>query len=196
MSHKIHTTEALILGSEPFGEANRWYLLFTPDLGLARARAQGVRLAKSKLAGQLLSFDHVLVSLVRGKDGWHLVGAESCGLARSVLREPAKRAVAAKIMKLLQRLIVGEEADPKLFAGVVSGINYLAAAKLTDSLLYHYELVMVLRVLANLGYIGRRREFDRLADFRAGWEEVLLEPSLPETALLGAINEALRHSHL
>ena len=49
MAHHVYTTPAYLIESTPSGEANKSYLLFTKDLGMIRATAQGVRLLKSKL---------------------------------------------------------------------------------------------------------------------------------------------------
>ena len=66
MHHKFHT-DALIVGSAVFGEANKVYELFTRDFGMIRASAQGVRLAKSKLKYALQDLSYVRVDLVQGK---------------------------------------------------------------------------------------------------------------------------------
>lgn len=194
MAHKIHTTEAIVVGSEPFAEANRWFLLFTPDLGLIRARAQGVRKAESKLKTQVLLFNCIAVSLVAGRDGWHLVGAESTQEILGVLKSPTKRELCAKLSRLLVRLIAGEEPNEQLYRGIKNSLVYLSETKFTETEIYQYELILVLRVLANLGYVSQQKAFERLADFEAGWD--LFSANLPETAMLEAINNALRHSHL
>ena len=51
--HPIYHTKAVILRSQPVGEANKRYWLFTEELGLVVAVATGVRKHASKLAGQL-----------------------------------------------------------------------------------------------------------------------------------------------
>ena len=43
MSHTIYNTEGFILKSLNFGEANKYFFIFTKDFGLIKAAAQSVR---------------------------------------------------------------------------------------------------------------------------------------------------------
>ena len=87
--HHIYTTEAIIIKSISMGEANRIYFLLTRDLGFIKATAQGVRLAKSKLKGHLLTFSLVKISVVKGKDLWRITSAESI-VQNGVIRDHSK----------------------------------------------------------------------------------------------------------
>ena len=66
--HHIYHTEAFVLGSRNVGEANKMLSLYTRELGLVYAHAQGIRLGKSKLRFGLQDFSHATVDLVQGKD--------------------------------------------------------------------------------------------------------------------------------
>ena len=54
--HHIYHTEGIILGSRNFGEAGKYYYIFTRDLGMITAGAQGVRKMSSKLRFVLQDF--------------------------------------------------------------------------------------------------------------------------------------------
>jgi DNA repair protein RecO (recombination protein O) len=73
--HHIHHTEAIILGSKNYGEAGRYYFLFTKDMGLVYASAIGVRKMSSKLRFILQDLSYIKVDLIEGKDFWKITSA-------------------------------------------------------------------------------------------------------------------------
>ncbi len=107
MNNHIYTTKAFLMKSVSTGEANKIYFLFTADLGLVRATAQGIRLEKSKLKGHLQDLYFVNVSLVKGKDLWRIVSAEAI-YQDLFLENKDKLFVLKSISSLLLRLIHGE----------------------------------------------------------------------------------------
>ena len=74
MRHK-YATEAIVLGRTQLGEASSLVSLLTNELGLIRARAQGVRKPGAKLSAALTTLAESDVILVKGKEGWRLSGA-------------------------------------------------------------------------------------------------------------------------
>ena len=76
MSHHRYQTEAVILGSVPRGESDRVFFLFTKDMGLIPASAQGIRNLPSKLRYTLSDFGALEVDLIRMEDMWRIVDAE------------------------------------------------------------------------------------------------------------------------
>ena len=73
--HHIYHTEGIILGSNNFGETGKYYAIFTRDLGMIYASAQGVRKMSSKLRFVLQDFAYLKIDLVKGKDFWRLTNA-------------------------------------------------------------------------------------------------------------------------
>ena len=51
MSHKIFHTEGIVLSSKDTKESDRYLAVFTKELGLVKATAQGIRKLESKLRG-------------------------------------------------------------------------------------------------------------------------------------------------
>ena len=70
--HHIYHTEGIILGSRNFGETGKYYSIFTRDLGMISASAQGVRKMSSKLRFVLQDFAYLKIDLVKGKDFWRI----------------------------------------------------------------------------------------------------------------------------
>ena len=149
MRHK-YETRAIVLSRTPRGEANILVVLITQDVGLVRARAQGLRRSGAKLAHSLKTFSESSVVLVRVKESWRVAGAvlEEDWFARLGSIEP--RARAGRICGLLLRLVAGEANDQKLFPIVRSFFNALAA--LPEASHESAEILAVLRILAALGF--------------------------------------------
>ncbi len=184
MSHRVYTTEGVVLGGNNFGEANRWYFILTPDLGLIRARAQSVRALGSKLRGHLPLFGHLELATVRGRDGWHLTGAVATGRYEGVAANGAKRALMARVSALLRRFLPEAEGHAALFEEVDWALGLLAKAELAPEELEAAEVVLVWRLLHALGYIA--------GPLRLGPEGA----PPPLGPLVRDINQALAHSHL
>jgi DNA repair protein RecO (recombination protein O) len=147
MRHK-YLAEAIVLARHPHGEANALITLLTSDFGIIRARAQGLRNPGSKMSPGLQTLMQSDVSLVRGKEGWRLVGAV---LVRAWALElsPAARNRAGRVFDLMQRLVHGEDAEPRLYAIAWSLLE--ALTHLEEESADAAEMLAALRVLHALG---------------------------------------------
>src|SRR3989344_4896688 len=114
MRHK-YETRCIVLSRSPLGEANSFVTLLTSDLGLVRARAQGLRKSGAKLASALTTFAENDVVLVHGKESWRVAGAvlEENWFARFGSAESRERA--GRVCSLILRLVAGGAHDPELF---------------------------------------------------------------------------------
>jgi len=148
MRHK-YETRGIVLSRASYGEESVFVTLLTSDLGLVRARAQGLRRPGAKLATALATFVESDLVLVRGKESWRLVGAvlQENWFTRLRLHTPRMRA--ARVSGLLLRLVAGEEHDPKLFS-IIRGF-FGALATLPEDMHEDAEVLAALRTLAILG---------------------------------------------
>lgn len=64
----IYPTHAIIIGRHNFGEADRVMVLLTPERGVIRGVAKGVRRIKSRLAGHLELFSESELMLAEGRN--------------------------------------------------------------------------------------------------------------------------------
>ena len=158
MAYKTYTTDAVVVGSEDRLTADKTIVLLTRDAGLVYARALGVRKERSKLRYGLQDFSCVRVSLVRGKQGWRVIGAERAHNIYFSVHERAARAALLRIVKLLRRLVRGEEAHPYLYDVVADGLSELAACACSDDY-FLTERLLIIRVLAALGYVAPRPRY-------------------------------------
>ena len=200
MSHHIYETDAFVLSALPHGEASRYMVLYTREFGLVRATAQGLRELKSKLRYSLQPYSLSVVNLVHGRSGWRIVNAR---LAKNYFTEfdggrlpagrQARRLVLARACLLLRRMLAGEERNGELFDSFTEGLAFLETT--AEEQLPNAELILVLRILYHLGYIGKSPLSERLV--KSPWgEEVLSEAARERRVLLNSVNESLQSSHL
>lgn len=192
--HHIYHTEGIILGSTDFGETGKFYSIFTRDLGMISASAQGVRKISSKLRFVLQDFSYVKIDFVRGKDFWRITSASKTNELESLSKRPETLDIVVKISQLLKRLLAGEDSNKELFADLLKGLGTLEKAE-TPEEMRNIEVVIVLRMLDNLGYIGGSEAFQTLV--KSPFEqELIFEVSKNRTHILSEINKALRETHL
>ena len=192
--HHIYHTEGLILGSRSYGEAGKYYYLFTRDLGMIYASAQGVRKMSSKLRFVLHDFAYIKVDLVQGRDFWRLTSATKTNLLGDIVGKRENLAIFANIARLLKRLLAGVEPNPELFADVLNGLFVLEKTSDVDEM-RNIEAIMVLRILNNLGYVGGSETLQSFV--KSPFEDKLIfELSKHRSQVLSLINKTLKETHL
>lgn len=147
MRHK-YATEALVLSRTPIAEASALVTLLTKELGLVRARAQGVRKPGAKLASALQSLTGTDVILLRGKEGWRLSGAI---LAENYFETltPSMRECAGRIAHLIVRMVSGESHDGDAYVIFEELLRVLPELTVSEQ-----ELVEILAALYLLQSVG------------------------------------------
>ena len=208
--YRIYTTEGFVVASRPYGEASATLVLFTEELGLVRVRAQGVREVRSKLRYGVQQLSLSTFSLVRGREVWRLTSVSPCVQASTdhyttdfrrqrgltPFSSFAARALFARVLGLVQRLVHGEEQDRKLFFLLRDTFLFLHEEQLTAVELRQLELLTVLRVLHHLGYVGSAGDGfaiqpeDKLTRF------MLANISGKEAFLLQTVNASLKATQL
>lgn len=192
--HHIYHTEGIILGSRSFGEAGKYYSIFTRDLGMVFASAQGVRKISSKLRFVLQDFAYIKVDLVKGKDIWRLTSASKTNELENLSRNPEVFRVLVNISRLLKRLLAGEEPNGELFADLLTGFAVLEKSENMEEI-RSIEAIIVLRMLNNLGYIGGGEAFVGLT--KSPFEkDLIFEAGKARVKILQEINKALKETHL
>lgn len=192
--HHIHHTEAYVIGSSPKGEDSKILRLYTRELGLVYAHAQGVRKLSSKLRFTLQDFSLASVDLVRGKEVWRVTTATPIRSHGAVRRNRTAETILARVHSLLTRLVAGEEANEEIYS--IIGRTY-DALEISDRSPEEYralELFFVARILIALGYLPRG----------AAGEETLFDTVVPESftepafqhRMIRDINQALAATQL
>ena len=192
--HHIYHTEGIILDSANRGEADKLFSIFTRDLGMIYATAQGIRKMSSKLRFVLQDFAYLKIDLVAGKNIFRVTSASKTNVLEKITKTPETFRVFANIARLLKRLLAGVEPNEALFADVLKGLIALEKTKTKEDLL-NIEAIIVLRILNNLGYIGEHEILQNL--IKSPFEEnIVFEASKSRAKILHQINKALKETHL
>src|SRR3989344_4159392 len=192
--HHIYHTEGIILGSKNFGETERYYSIFTRDLGMISASAQGIRKMSSKLRFMLQDFAYLKIDLVQGKDFWRVTNVSKTNKLEQIAKQSEHFVVFFNIARLLKRLLACVEPNPALFLDLLNGLFILEKSE-TKEELHNIEVIIVLRILNNFGYIGENETLQNI--IKSPFEEDLIfEVSRSRTKVLSAINKALKETHL
>jgi DNA repair protein RecO len=192
--HPVVVTEGIVLLKRNVGEANTVISVLTETHGLIRAKAASTRAEKSKLRFGLEPLTLATFSFVEGRHEWKLVGVE--GVAKvGGNKAPKSRASLGRVIKLISRLVQGEERVPKLFEDTKIGLHSLAEAS-SEAELQSIECVLVLRILSDLGYLPQE---EKLQPFLASVEypqELTHKAHASRSYLIRMINDSLSHTGL
>ncbi len=152
MGSRLFTTEALVIGSMRYREADRIITLYTRDRGKLSALAKGLRRTTSKVGGRLEPFGLVRVSLHSGRGSLYTVtGVETLRTFQGVRDELFRMEEGARLLAAVRNLFPVEEANPPVFNLLVRGVARLAgSASPRDAACV--VLSTRLKLLAVLGY--------------------------------------------
>jgi recombinational DNA repair protein (RecF pathway) len=188
--HHIYHTDALVLSFENAGEADRTYLLYTKDLGFIYAKAQGVRLEKSKLRFALQPYALARVSLVRGKAIWRTTTATPVGFFFEPKAPQYIFETFQNITGLLKDLVPVEIPDARIFEDLRNAFLRIGTPGTSKELILLIELALMLRVLHYLGYIPKEDAYKDILQTDFSFHRFLYE-RLNKKELTQTINRAL-----
>ena len=198
MSHHIYTTPGFIVHSSSQGEAGKYLLLFTRDLGMIGATAQGVRLQQSKLRYYLQDFSYSIFSVVRGKEVWRVTGAKEIEDMNKSVHEmnPENKKLYVRILSLLKRLLHGEEKNERLFRVLENFHHYVSTKDLDKEKRELVEYLVVFRILDSLGYVHAQSPLEILCDSDEIREDILEKVKSHTKSIVEEINNGLKESQL
>ena len=193
--HHIYHTHGFILSSRNMGEANKMLTIYTREMGLVRAAAQGVRLHKSKLRFTLQDFSYVNVDLVRGKEIWRVTSAKHISSFPFARSNTSSLILITRVTKLLERLCTGESPSEVIFDDFVQALYLLDDNGVSIQSREALELHLVLRIMNNLGYIGDSEMLSKYlySSFDPSKTGTLLKE---RQSIISHINKALNESQL
>jgi DNA repair protein RecO len=152
--HHIHHTTGFVIGHADIKEADRLFFLFTRELGVIYAIAQGIRKETSRLRYSLQDFSYTRIDLVHGKEMWRITSAKKIE-TEELANNKEYTAMFARILELVRRLCQGEEAVEPIFDSLEQLLHIFEQEKSIDrESLLGLEYITVINILYELGYLA------------------------------------------
>ena len=126
MAGRAYKTEAVVLRSLRFGEADRVLHLYTLERGRVGAVAKGVRRTKSRFGARLEPLSHVELVLHQGRGELHTVTGAELVRPHSAARDDHYRLQIGLIgLEATLRLFPGEERNERAFEALTKFLDLL-----------------------------------------------------------------------
>ena len=134
MAGRGYKTEAVVLRSLRFGEADRVLHLYTLERGRVGAVAKGIRRTKSRFGARLEPLSHAELMLHQGSGELATVtGASLVRPHREAREDPYRLAVGLVGLEAMLRLFVEQERNPKAFEALTRFLDVLDERDATGS---------------------------------------------------------------
>ena len=154
---RTYKTEAVVLRSFRFGEADRILHLYTHDRGRVGAVAKGVRKTKSRFGARLEPFSHGELLLHEGSGELHTVtGVALVDAHRPTREDPYRLSVGLVGAEAMLRLFVEEERNERAFEALtrfLEALDAVAAGSKGRAALDPLGLAFQLKLLWLSGYV-------------------------------------------
>jgi DNA repair protein RecO (recombination protein O) len=151
---RIYRTEAIVLKSYDYGEADRILTLCTAQTGKLRAIAKGVRRTKSRKAGHLDHLTRSNLLLARGRNLDIITQADTIETFRPMRDDLWRSSHGHYVAELVDSFSVENLANYPVYALCVSTLRRLATAPDLDMVTRAFELQL-------LGFTGYRPQLHR-----------------------------------
>ncbi len=163
-------TEAVVLRSMRYGEADRILHLYTPQRGRTSAIAKGVRRSRSRFGGRLEPYFRLHLVLYEGRSELMTVTSAQTISGHPRLREHAAALdSAARACDAVSRLFATDEPHPGVFALLCSELALLDAdagqATHANQLAFRLKLLLAAGLAPQLAACASCGEADHLSGF-------------------------------
>ena len=170
MARRTYKTEAVVLRSLRFGEADRILHLYTPEHGRVSAIAKGARRTRSRFGARLEPFFHLSVLLHVGRSDLRTVTSADTLDAHGPLRDRAASLdAAARACDAVARLFETDDPSPPTFHLLANELRLLdadpAAAGLAHQLAFRLKLLVAGGFAPQLAHCASCGEADHLSGF-------------------------------
>jgi len=165
-------TQAIVLRSIRYGEADRILHLYTPRHGRLGAIARGARRARSRFGARLEPFFHICAVLHEGRGDLHTVTSADTVAAHAALREhSATLDAAARACDAVARLFETADPHPEVFTLLANELALLSAdpahARAANGLAFRLKLLLAAGILPQLATCAACGEQEHLGGFSA-----------------------------
>lgn len=153
MSWSAMKTEAIVLTSAPFLEADRRYSALTRDFGKVVFTGRGARKGKAKLAAHLEPYAIVDLEIIRGRRTVTVISVERQHAFRSLMEDVDRRLLTQASLSLIDKHLHEYDQDEILYHLVLDWLHFID----TRSLIPKKQQILLLgafllRMMQQLGY--------------------------------------------
>jgi DNA repair protein RecO (recombination protein O) len=201
-------TEAIVLRSIRYGEADRILHVYTPGHGRLPAIAKGVRRARSRFGARLEPFFHVRAVLHEGRgDLFTVTGVDTIAVHGGLRKHAATLDAAARACDAVARLFETSDPHPEVFRLLANELALLnsdsAQARPANGLAFRLKLLLAAGIVPQLGSCASCGAAEHLQGFSAAAGGVVCAsceaaafPLAQESYrfLVGALGEPLAHA--
>jgi DNA repair protein RecO (recombination protein O) len=128
------TTEAVVLRSLRFSEADRILHLYTEDRGRVGAIAKGARKTRSRFGGRLEPLSHVELVLHEGRGELQTVTGASLVRSHAAIRDDGRRSAVGLVgAEAVLRLFPEQERNDRVFTAITRFLDLLESSEPTNA---------------------------------------------------------------
>jgi DNA repair protein RecO (recombination protein O) len=165
-------TEAIVLRSIRYGEADRILHLYTPGHGRISAIAKGARRSKSRFGARLEPFFRIRVVLREGRgELFSVTGADTVAAHGGVRDHAATLDTAARACDAVSRLFETDDPHPEVFTLLANELALLDAdpgqGTPANGLVFRLKLLLAAGIVPQLAACATCGEQDHLRGFSA-----------------------------
>jgi DNA repair protein RecO (recombination protein O) len=163
-------TEAIVLRSIRYGEADRILHLYTPDYGRLSAIAKGARRSRSRFGARLEPFFHVRAVLHEGRsDLLTVTGVDTVAIHAAVRDHAATLDAASRACDAVTRLFETSDPHPEVFRLLANELALLQAdmahARPGNGLAFRLKLLLAAGIVPQLAACAVCGESEHLQGF-------------------------------
>ncbi len=163
-------TEAIVLRSIRYGEADRILHLYTPNYGRLSAIAKGARRARSRFGARLEPFFHVRAMLHEGRsDLLTVTGVDTIAVHGGLRDHASTLDAAARACDAVSRLFETSDPHPEVFRLLLNELALLESdaghARPGNGLAFRLKLLLAAGIVPQLGACAVCGETEHLRGF-------------------------------
>lgn len=189
--YEKYTTTGFVISSRNFSDADKLLSIFTEDFGLIKVLAKSVRNIKSKYKAYIEVGYKIKITVIRGKGVWRATDIE-CDFSGQLELIYLRHFV--RPILFVKNLIHGEDKNNELFQSINESFCFLQNNDLSDEDLNIFEIILSLRIMHALGYIGSLNN-NLVLQGKFTHDDIEFSKS-NKRDLIKLINSSLKETHL
>jgi DNA repair protein RecO (recombination protein O) len=151
---RLYQSNAIVLARQDYGEADRIFILYTPERGKLSAIAKGVRRPRSRMGPHLDYFSEVTLELAKGRDLDVVTHASTVNAHATLRSDMDAYGNAAHFAELVRHLTQDRQEHRQVYDLLASSLWLLNDGVSPWPVARHFELML-------LGLLGFRPELFR-----------------------------------